>query len=152
MSNRAAGDGLADQALRDLEKERALLEQLRQKLMAGLSQLQFEESDLIAQLTALSAPTTTVGLREEIHEQLFGSSQPLPQASQAHAILSSLIADEPQTPAGQLGAAAGGTRAGAVLAGPGHDDDDDDDDDEEDAGQRWIQTQERLRQLNGGVQ
>ncbi|KAJ1624509.1 hypothetical protein T492DRAFT_1046412 [Pavlovales sp. CCMP2436] len=148
-----AGDGLADQAVRDLEKERALLEQLRQKLTSGLSQLQFEESDLIAQLTALSAPTTTVGLREEIHEQLFGSSQPPPHgsqthASQAHAILSSLVADEPQTPARQLGEADGGGSAGAVLAGPGHDDDEE----EEAAGQRWLQTQKRLRHLNGSAQ
>lgn len=118
-----------DQAVSELEQERTLLEQMRQQLLRTVAQLQVEESDLLAQMTALSAPTGTASLREKLHAELFGSNQPAPPPQEARSILDTLIASPAADGAGGEG---------------------EDSDEEEEEDQRWFQTQQSLRGLEGG--
>lgn len=120
---------LTDEALDELEEERAVLEQMRQQLLRTVAQLQVEESDLLAQMTALSAPTATAGLREELHAELFGSSETPSPPPEARSILDALIA-HPQ--------------ADGALNG----EDEEDDEDEE---QRWLRAQESLRSIDAAA-
>jgi preprotein translocase subunit SecD len=128
MAAAAAAGMHLEYALQDLEQERALLEELRGQLLRTVSQLQIEESDLTAQLNALSAPTTTAELREALHSELFRQTAqppPAPPACQAQSILESLIrSDSDEESSG-----------------------DDDNDAEEEEARRWEETQLRLREM-----
>ena len=123
----------ADLALHDIEQERVLLEQLKQQLLRTVSQLQIEESDLVAQLATTFASTATADLRTELYAELFESAAaPQPEAPEARQILGSLLAQASSPPTRQR---------------PSDDDDNDDDDDggDDDEDQRWAAAQARLR-------
>ncbi|KAG8467376.1 hypothetical protein KFE25_000692 [Diacronema lutheri] len=118
----------ADQAVRDLEHERALLDDMRQHMLRTISQLQVEESDLLAQMSALSVPTSTVGLRDALHAEMFGSNQQAPRQPEARTILDALVAQPEQGQGGDAGA-----------LGEAEEDEDDDD--------LWFTTQQSLRNI-----